>query len=545
MRLGLLTTALTAFLSIHAIGQPLTIPASNMPDILQLHPDTAFRVLKERLVHHEQSGNKHGQASCLQAMGRLLFHLGSYSQSVDHLLQADKLYRSLHEPEMLAANDNILGTVYYYNQQALKARVLFDEALHIYKEKQNPSGMAETYALIGHACEKQLHYDSAYYFQQLALNHASLANDTFVKAKIYENIGSIYEDQQDYDSARYFFQLSLISYKQINRWIDQIEVLNNLGDTWSKTGFPAKGMSYAQEAAQLAETTGEKYQLQSAYRDIAQNFVALKQFDSAYYYLEKSRHLVQSIYSQENSYQISVLQTLNDMDKKNAEITHLSEVRSVNNLLIWSVIFVLILLGVVAALIINRQQMKIRTEKEINLGNTRIYETEKGLMQSELQRKQLEENGLKEQLELKGRQLSTHVLHLIQKNEVLEELKRGLADIIKDDKRDQKKQVKQLLQKINLSFNQDSYWDDFRMIFDKVHPEFLESLNRLFPSLTAGEIRLLTLLKMNLASNDMATLLGVTPDSLRVHRYRLKKKLGLNSSESLTAFIHSIGTPVA
>lgn len=523
-----------------AYSQPnsLVVP-SGTAYLSSLHPDSAFILMKEKLNAYLLEKDEVGQARCLQQMGQLLFHLGSYSQAVDHLLQADKILRG-HKPGWLAANLNILGTVYYYNQQQSRARANFDEALEIYKKENNTSGIAETYGLIGHTYEKQLNYDSSYFFQRTALSYAVSAGDTAVIAKIYENIGSIYEDKALYDSAQYYFSLSQDAYQQCGRLVEQIEVINNLGDVWSKRGRFAKGMTYARQAAELALMTGEKYQLQSAYRDIAQNFEGMKQYDSAYYYLEKSRQLVQSIYSLENSYQIGVLQTLYDTEKKNAEIVSLNAARKANKLLSWGSIIVLILIALLAAVVINNQKMKIRNEKAINASQVKVHETEKGLMESELKRQQLEENSLKEQLDIKSRQLSSHLLHLIQKNETLEELKQGLSDIIRDDKRDQKKQVRQLLQKINMSFTQDSYWEEFRLIFDKVHPSFVTNLQQKYAGLTAGELRLLALIKMNLSSGDMSTLLGVTSDSLRVQRYRLKKKLSLGQDDSLTSFVQAI-----
>ncbi|MET0466357.1 MAG: tetratricopeptide repeat protein [Chitinophagaceae bacterium] len=525
-------------LSAGAQTNSLIVPVSQ-PYLSSLHADSAFNLLKEKMNAYIQEKDEVGQAHCLQQMGQLLFHLGSYTQAVDHLLQADKILRN-QQPTWQAANLNILGTVYYYNQQPAQARSQFDEALDIYKKQNNESGIAETYGLIGHMFEKQLKYDSSYLFQRTALSYALSAGDTIVTAKIYENIGSIYEDKAMYDSAEYYFALSLRAYQHSGRVIEQIEVINNLGDVWSKRGRYDKGMVYARQAAALAILTGEKYQLQSAYRDIAQNFEGIKQYDSAYHYLEKSRQLVQSIYSLENSYQIGVLQTLYDTEKKNAQILSLNAARKANKVLSWASIIVLILIALLAAVVINHQKLKIRNEKAINLTRSKVYETEKGLMESELKRQQLEENSLKEQLDLKSRQLSSHLLHLIQKNEVMEELKQGLATIIRDDKRDQKKQVRQLLQKINISFTQDSYWEEFRLIFDKVHPSFVTSLQQKYTGLTAGEMRLMTLIKMNLSSGDMSTLLGITPDSLRVQRYRLKKKLNLGQDDSLTSFVQTV-----
>ncbi|WEK34603.1 MAG: tetratricopeptide repeat protein [Candidatus Pseudobacter hemicellulosilyticus] len=523
-------------------GQEL-LPVVRLSDINQLvpqQPDSFFLQLKTQLQQYRKQGNQPEEAITLQQLGQLLYHHGNYSEAVEQLLEADKLLRHLKQTALLAANLNILGKVYTYNRQSDEAFGQYREALTIYQRLRQSAGVAATYGLIGHLYEKKPDHDSAYYYQQLALHYARQAMDTAVLSKIYENIGSIYEDRERYDSARYYFLLALKGYRETGNRLDQIEVINNLGDVWSKTGYFSKGMEYARAAASMALATGEKYQLQSAYRDISENFAGMGQFDSAYIYLEKSRELVQTIYKLENSHQISLMQTLHGMEKQQVEISRLNAERKLNWLLLVAISAGLVLLGLLGALVISRQKMKIRNERAVNEGNRKVYETQTALMEVELKRQQAEEASLKQQLDLKSRELSSHILHLIQKNEVMEELKQGLTVISKDDKRDQKKQVRQLLQKINFSFSQDTYWEEFRLIFDKVHPAFMDNLQQVCPGLTPGETRLLALVRMNLNSADMATLLGVTGDSLRVLRYRVRKKLDLPQGESLTAFVQTI-----
>jgi hypothetical protein len=45
---------------------------------------------------------------------------------------------------------------------------------------------------------------------------------------------------------------------------------------------------------------------------------------------------------------------------------------------------------------------------------------------------------------------------------------------------------------------------------------------------------------MNIDSSDIATLLGISSDSLRVTRYRLRKKLNLEKGENLSAYIQGL-----
>ena len=70
-----------------------------------------------------------------------------------------------------------------------------------------------------------------------------------------------------------------------------------------------------------------------------------------------------------------------------------------------------------------------------------------------------------------------------------------------------------------------------------VYEDFLKRLGEKFPSLTVADKKMCAYLKMDLSSKDMAPLLNMTVRSVEMTRYRLRKKLELGRSESLTAFL--------
>lgn len=508
--------------------------------LIKSHPDSAFVILKDLVTTARNQKDPLTEATCLQQIGHILYNYGNYSQAVDHLLQAEKIFRDSNHKEKLARNLNLLGSVYYSNKQPDLSQRLFNEALQLSIEMKSLNGMAQTYGNIGHFYEKKLLYDSAFHYQQQALLTYQQAGDSMGMAKIFENIGSIYEDWEKYDSAQRYFEQALRINRHYHDEIAQIEILNNLGDVHRKTGRYKEGLMFTRQALQLAENTQAQYQLASARRDMARGFEFLRVFDSAYYYNELSRTLVEDIYSTANNRQIALLETIYDVDMKNSQIAKLALDKKINVLITMASVIGIALLLVLGAMVISRQRLKISKEKAINARNKEIYEKGRELMQAELRNKQLEEEQLKSSLEMRSKELSAHTLHLIQKNQLLEELKGRLNEIVNDDKRDQRKQLKQLAQKINLNFSQDSYWDDFRAIFDQVHQTFFINLKKHADNLTPGELRMIALLRMNLSSADMATLLGISQDSLRVARYRLRKKLNLAEGESLTQFIQGL-----
>lgn len=521
-------------------GQTGRVQAQENPPSRQLYghrPDSVYQVLKTRLDQAIAQNDRLAEGDAQQELGTFFYHQGNYSRAIELLISAQKLFRATDQTDRLANNLNQLGTVYYYNRQSALARKQFDEALTLYRQLSDSPGIARTYGQIGHLYEKQGNLDQAFRYQKLALAQVRSTNEQTDRGKIYENIGSIFEDRAQYDSAHYYYEAALTLAQQHRDEVGQLEIINNLGDIFRKTNRYGQALNRYRQVVRLANEQGERYQLNSAYRDLGKTFQLMNQHDSAYQYFELSHDLTDEIYAASNTQQITLLQTLYEVERKDNEIAQLNAENRLSTLLSGAGSLVLLLLAGLGAVIISRQRLKIRNERALSEQNQQILRTQNELMQVELQNKQLASENLTYQLELKSKELTSHTLHLIQKNQVLEELRDELATILKDDKRDQRKQLKQLANKINESFSQDKNWDDFRTTFEQVHPNFFSNLTRQFPDLTSADLRLIALLKMNMNSTDMATLLGISSDSLRVARYRLRKKLGMAEGESLSGFV--------
>ncbi|MBO9204159.1 MULTISPECIES: tetratricopeptide repeat protein [Niastella] len=503
-------------------------------------PDSAFLLLKEMYSKAIAGKDRQTMGICLQQMGQVCYYLGNYPKALDFHGKADKIFRETNNDEQLARNLNDMGLVYYQNRQIPVARKQYEEALSIYYKLGNREGLADTYGKIGHLYEKQKQIDSAFYFQRLALQQCRDVEQQPVVAKIYENIGSIYEDLERYDSAWYYFNRSLELYNQVNNQVASIEVINNLGDIYRKTGRYQDAIKESDQALTRAIAINDLYQKGAAYRDLGKAWNLLGQQDSAYFYIDLSRRATIDLYSIENNRQTAFLSVLFDIDKKNDEIVQLENARNITLIITTAVIIVVVLLVVLGWVTFSRQRLKIRNEQMLSERNRHIFETQKELMQVELANRQLQEDKLMEELEVKKKGLTSYTLHIIQKNQSLEDLRNKLEFLVKDDKRDQKKQLQQLIQHINQSFNHDQYWNEFRETFEQLHQPFFDNLKKHTEELTSNDLRMLSLIKLNMASKDMATLLGISQDSLRVSRYRLKKKLNLSQDESLTGFVQGL-----
>jgi DNA-binding response OmpR family regulator len=127
---------------------------------------------------------------------------------------------------------------------------------------------------------------------------------------------------------------------------------------------------------------------------------------------------------------------------------------------------------------------------------------------------------------------TSNTLHLF-RNQLEGELKtRNMSD-------QQKEMLKELLHKIERIGGRKDNWRIFQLKFNQVYPDFIGRITRLYPRLTQLELTIISTILFNLNSNQIASMLNISPESVRKSRYRLKKKLRLDPGESLVKFVHS------
>jgi DNA-binding CsgD family transcriptional regulator len=140
-------------------------------------------------------------------------------------------------------------------------------------------------------------------------------------------------------------------------------------------------------------------------------------------------------------------------------------------------------------------------------------------------------------LRLKKNELTTQVLHIAQKNDLLQELKTMIQEL-KTECPNSTLQ-KQIISKINIDINNEQSWQRFQNYFEDLHKGFDDKIRTIAPEVSPGELRLIALLKMNLNSHEIASVLNISQEGIKKARYRLRKKLGLESSVSLEEFLNN------
>lgn len=187
--------------------------------------------------------------------------------------------------------------------------------------------------------------------------------------------------------------------------------------------------------------------------------------------------------------------------------------------------------------IIEQQKKLIQQKEELIAKNEAVHRSQQALAEADLNYMQLKEKQLRDTIEYKNKQIATHALNIIQKNESLRELKNQLEKVVKTSSKISLSDIRRTVRLIDESFRLDKDWEDFSLYFEQIHTGFYSKLKLSYPDLTPHELRHCALIRLNLTLAECASIMGISHDSIKVSRTRLRKKLKLGANESLTRFI--------
>ncbi|HEX3165851.1 MAG TPA: hypothetical protein VHQ93_06290, partial [Chitinophagaceae bacterium] len=80
----------------------------------------------------------------------------------------------------------------------------------------------------------------------------------------------------------------------------------------------------------------------------------------------------------------------------------------------------------------------------------------------------------------------------------------------------------------------------FKSLFEKIYPGFFINLKEKFPDITLAEQRMAALTRLQLTPRQMASMLGISVDSVHKTRQRLRQRLRINPESSLEEIMISI-----
>jgi tetratricopeptide (TPR) repeat protein len=177
----------------------------------------------------------------------------------------------------------------------------------------------------------------------------------------------------------------------------------------------------------------------------------------------------------------------------------------------------------------NEQILALELEKE---------KSELLLLEKQLNENQaislLEQERLKNEVEMKNRKLSAKALYLSGRNQMIGEVISELSELpqVSGDTA-----LVSHIQALKNHLKTDNEWDSFITHFEEVNQHFLTALKSRHPNLTSNDIRFISYIYMNLSTKEIASMLNIAPESCRKRKERISSKMGLPEGTSLYDYL--------
>lgn len=444
----------------------------------QIALDYGLKALKMAEIT-ENVGRK---ADALRDLAVIENYLQHDKEAISYFLESMEIYRAIDDQYFLSHSLIDLGSIHFH---------------------LNELGQAEKYLLEG----QKIVYDL-----------------DMVSSKVYVhvNLGDVYTKMSKLEKAQEHYDMATLALEQDDDPPMQAALSRSMGNLLIEKKQYTDALPYLNEAISISENFKDLPVVREAYFTRSVYFERVQDFKAALSDFKVYNQLSDSLYNSQQVTAIEEMRVIHDTENKENEIILLAknlELDKIKRTRLW-----IILSGVIAiaCLLFWFQWQRRKKDQEIASAKRKVIE--------------LEKEQLKTELEFKRQELASKVLQLCRKSEFLQSLNEDVSELKINAEGFNKQHLAQLSRKIDQDLNTDAFWDEFLKSFEEVHPNFNNLLHEKHPDFVPNEIRLAHLMRMNLQTKDIASLLNITPEGVKKARYRMRKKMGEDSSVDLTEY---------
>jgi DNA-binding CsgD family transcriptional regulator len=289
-----------------------------------------------------------------------------------------------------------------------------------------------------------------------------------------------------------------------------------------------------------SQSSGNQSYLLKNYEKLYQIYEHTRQYDSALAAYKNFVAVKDSMFNEEKSRQIAEMETRFETEKKEKENQILRKdisIKDRTNLLLVVSLAALLLTAVLLYYFYRLKNKTLKQKTQLFEKESKVRELEKARLEDQLFAEQ-EINKLQtEKLEQKNRELSSRILHAINKNEAMTNIINELEKIKEKQPGDFHHCFVKVNQIVRDNINIDKDWDQFKLHFEEVNPGFFHNLRQNHPQLSQNELKLCAYYRINLGTKEIAKMLNVTPSAVQKSRHRLRKKMDIPSKTEMPEFM--------
>ncbi|MDD4373628.1 MAG: tetratricopeptide repeat protein [Bacteroidales bacterium] len=436
---------------------------------------------------------------------------GNYQNALVHITKAYELAREGNHETQLAKVLNTLGLVYWRLGNNSDAMQSYLQSAELAQKHDMHRLLGLTHTNMGLIYKEQGDY-------MLAFRHNNIAIGIFRQQQSFRDLGiacnnqgQIFKNMGDLDSAKVYYLEALRQYEHIDHKDGEAASWYNLADVYQREGRMQEALEAANHSLKISRELQIDLRISEAYQKLSQIYEQFGFADSALKYFKFYYELKNKILIFNQSQSLAELQAKLGAEVKNLQIENLQKEKKLAVNRNWLIGISALIILIAATFAVYRYYIRMRFRKE------------------NLERELLNAAKI---IEVKEQELKAYMIDLTRKNALLNRLqdevtKQAITKGIDDT------EVEQLLEQKILT-NDD--WTTFKGKFKAIYPGFFTRIKQFALSLTEAEERMLVLIYLDLNGKEMANILGISPQSVRVCKMRLKKKLrekNINTVEEL------------
>ncbi len=423
--------------------------------------------------------------------GILYSNLGEKDKALEHYMKAYEGFKAINLSANLAHVVSNIASIHLSKNKDSQAIQYYYEALRIFDETGNLVGSSLVYNDLGDYELNNSNYEGALVYYKKALEHIGnqeeeyLGPKSLALARTFTKLGTVYALLEDNKQAIFYLKEALKLSLQ-NHYLSLIESnALELSKIYEKKGQLVEALTY--------------YKTYEEYGDSLLNESSIKkitQLEMQFEFDKKARERALE-------------------DAKNKAKQQRKEFMYI--LFIGLGVFIVI---IVFLMYLNQRNKTSKVElKRQNL--------------------KLEHEKLHQELEHRNKELATNVMYLLSKNEFITNTAEKLTKAKMSFKKENQKIIQDVIRELLMNSSKD-VWKEFEVRFQEVHSDFYDNLNARFPDLTPNEKKICAFLRLNMSTKDICAITYQSVRSVNMARFRLRKKIGLDTDENLVSFLSQI-----
>ncbi len=321
-----------------------------------------------------KTANLRSQCVDYNNMGNVYSDIGNYKKSTEFFFKSIKLAEQLNNKQMLASIYYNIANNYFKANKLNYSIDFLKKVINLLKdEKNNESIMGSCYDMMGGIMTVQKKFDSALVCHNIAEKLFTKSQNINMRTNVYVNIANLGIAKRDFKLAKEYSLKSLSEFEEQKDYIGVAASYINLqaakfGELKSTDANYNKSLTECVallDSAILAIkdiSSPETYLV--IYQDKDSLYYFLKQFDSAYFYVNKYHTLNDSIHAIEKNKQLDELKLLYDVEKKEQENLLLKKTSENQHYLV--VILIIVLISIVLVSLLIFRIVKFRSRHKAN-----------------------------------------------------------------------------------------------------------------------------------------------------------------------------------